>query len=144
MIERIVIAGVILALGIAAYYAFRWYKLWALTRVVSPAESQSARDPLLNDWIEGVPAVVYFSTPTCAPCKYQQMPAIAQLQQQLGANVQVITVDASVQPTDAERWGVFTAPTTFILDRLGKPYTVNYGVTESSTLKRQIEAAISV
>ena len=134
MAERIVIA-VVIALVVAAAYGL--LKRRQLTRVAK----QAAADPLLREARPGVPAIVYFTTPNCAPCRLQQKPALAQLQEELGEGVQIIEVNAAERPDDARRWGVFTAPTTFILNGEGAPYTVNHGVADARKLARQLREA---
>jgi len=89
----------------------------------------------------GVPAVLYFTTPACVPCKTMQRPALARLRERLGAGVQVIEIDASARPDLADYWGVLTVPTTFIIDSKGRPRCVNHGVASAEKLQRQIEAA---
>jgi thioredoxin 1 len=87
----------------------------------------------------GVPAILYFTTPTCAPCKLVQRPAIARLQERFGASLQVIEVDASARPDLADYWGVLTVPTTFIIDSEGRPRRVNHGVARAEQLQKQLE-----
>lgn len=87
----------------------------------------------------GIPAVLYFTTPACVPCKTVQRPALAQLQETLGERVQVIEIDASAQPHLADYWGVLSVPTTFIIDRRGRPRRINHGVAGAEKLQRQIE-----
>jgi thiol-disulfide isomerase/thioredoxin len=65
----------------------------------------------------GIPAILYFTTPTCAPCKTLQRPALTRLKDRLGDGLQVIEVDASARPDLADYWGVLSVPTTFIIDR---------------------------
>jgi thiol-disulfide isomerase/thioredoxin len=136
MAERLLIVVVLFALGAAAYCAFRCLH-------VRRAARSAATDPLLRDLKPGIPAVLYFTTPLCVPCRTQQQPALARLQAELGEAVQIVRVDAAEDPEAAARWGVFTAPTTFILDRRGQPRAVNHGVTETAQLRHQIEAAAS-
>jgi thioredoxin 1 len=87
----------------------------------------------------GIPAVLYFTTPSCVPCKTVQRPALAQLQETLGERVQVIEIDASAHPHLADYWGVLSVPTTFIIDRRGRPRRINHGVAGAEKLQRQIE-----
>jgi len=134
MAERIVIA-VVIAVAVAAAYGL--LKRRQLSRVASRA----ATDSLLQGARPGVPAIVYFTTPNCAPCRFQQKPALAKLQEELGDAVQIIEVDAAERPDDARRWGVFTAPTTFILSGDATPYTVNHGVADARKLARQVREA---
>jgi len=53
--------------------------------------------------------------------------------------IQVIEVDASVQPELANYWGVLSVPTTFIIDSRGRPRRVNHGVASAEKLLNQIE-----
>ncbi len=134
MLERLVIAVALLAMGYCAYCATRTYLLWRATK-------QAPQDPLLASVRKGVPAVLYFTTPTCAPCKYAQRPALGKLQTQLGEAVQVIQVDATEDPDAASRWGVQTVPTTYVLDGDGKPMHVNHGVADVNKLMKQLGTA---
>lgn len=133
MSERLLIAALIMAAG-----ALGWI---ALNRVaLRRLQDRAPRDPLLSALRPGTPAIVYFTTPTCVPCRTQQMPALKQLQAESTAPVQVIRVDATEDTEAADRWGVFSAPTTFVLDREGHPRHVNRGVASAELLRRQLEA----
>ena len=87
----------------------------------------------------GIPAILYFTTPTCAPCKSVQRPALRRLKEHLGDCLQVIEVDASARPDLADYWGVLSVPTTFIIDTQGRPRRVNHGVASAERLVKQIE-----
>ena len=87
----------------------------------------------------GHPAIVYFTTPTCAPCKTIQRPAIEKLQKKLGEQLQVFEVDASAEPKLAKDWGVLSVPTTFVIDSEGTPRHVNHGVATVEKLTHQLE-----
>ncbi len=134
MVERLVLTFILLAVGITAYAAFRRLNL---RRVAASVPT----DPILSDIRPGVPTIVYFTTPGCIPCQTQQQPALAKLKTELGEGVQVVKVDAAEDPDAADRWGVFSAPTTFILDTHGQPLEVNHGVADAAKLRRQIEVA---
>lgn len=133
MVERLTIATVLLTMGYLACCMLRNYILW---RAVKAAPI----DPLLTDTQEGIPIVVYFTTPTCAPCKYAQRPALNQLQQEMGEAIQIIHVDATQDPDAATRWHVQTVPTTFILDGKRQPKEVNHGVADLRKLRQQLQA----
>ncbi|MFN2197992.1 MAG: thioredoxin family protein, partial [Anaerolineales bacterium] len=81
----------------------------------------------LQGFTPGIPAILYFTTPTCAPCKTVQRPAIQKVKQALGEKVQVIEIDASERKDLADDWGVLSVPTTFIIDKKGQPRQVNHG-----------------
>jgi thiol-disulfide isomerase/thioredoxin len=82
--------------------------------------------------------LVYFTTPTCVPCKTVQRPAIQKLTQLLGTALHVIEIDATEQPEVASRWGVMSVPTTFVIDPGGKLRHVNHGVARMEKLLVQL------
>ncbi len=127
--ERLFIAAAISSLAVAAYLLFNRYTLQrASTKVSKFASYQS-----------GLPAIVYFTTPTCAPCKTVQRPAIERMKASYGKWFQVIEVDASQQPEVAQEWGVLTVPTTFVIDASGQPRYVNQGIATAKKLIQQLE-----
>ena len=93
----------------------------------------------LEAFQSGVPAVLYFTTPDCVPCKTMQRPALTRLQAHLGDSLQVIEIDAVAQPDLADHWGVLSVPTTFIIDGYGQARRVNHGVASADKLQAQIE-----
>ncbi|MBN2303082.1 MAG: thioredoxin family protein [Anaerolineae bacterium] len=131
MIERLLILAVLAALVALAYTVFR---RWQVMRVARFAPG----DPLLAARRPDTPAILYFTAPTCAPCRMRQRPALARLLDEWGDRVQVIEVNALDQTDAATRWGVLSVPTTFILDRQGRPRQVNYGVAGTDKLKGQL------
>ena len=84
--------------------------------------------------------LVYFTTPTCVPCKTVQRPAIEGLSKLLGNALQVIEIDATQRPDLVTRWGVLSVPTTFVIDPGGKVRHVNHGVTRAEQLLSQIHS----
>jgi thioredoxin-like negative regulator of GroEL len=127
--ERLFAAIVISGLGVAIY-------LLANRLILSKAGSKVKR---FAAYQSGHPTIVYFTTPTCAPCKTVQRPAIESLKRNLGEWLQVIEVDASVEPELAQNWGVLSVPTTFIIDSEGTPRHVNHGVATAEKLTHQLE-----
>ena len=127
LIRALEAAGIILA-GLFAYSGVNWL-------VLSRARRGSARLGA------GKPAIVYFTTPDCVPCKTVQRPAIQRLQERLGDQLRVIEVDARQNPQMAREWGVLSVPTTFILDAAGKPVHVNHGVASADKLLAQLNTA---
>jgi thiol-disulfide isomerase/thioredoxin len=118
------------------------FSSWILYNRLSLGHLKAAAptDPLLARLQANLPAILYFTTPTCIPCRTVQKPALIELQAELGAGIQVLEIDSLEQPEVADRWGVFSAPTTFILDREHKPQKVNRGVASAETLKKQLQA----
>ena len=102
--------------------------------------SRAARLPLTAVFArQGKPTLLYFTTPTCIPCKTVQRPAIERLKQLAGDRLQVIEINAESQPDLARQWGVLSVPTTFVLDAQGHPRHVNHGVTPVDKLLHEFE-----
>ena len=85
------------------------------------------------------PVIVYFTTPDCAPCKTIQRPALNKLTGLMGDKLQVVEIDATERPDLASQWGVFSVPTTFLLDSRGKARYVNNGVARVEKLMEQLQ-----
>ena len=132
MIERLLI---ILALATLLALSLRLLRRWQIVRAARIAPA----DPLLAALRPGVPAILYFTTPTCAPCRTRQRPTIQSLLAELGDRLQVIEVNAAEQLDAAQRWGVLSIPTTFVLDGEGRPRAINSGVAGLETLRGQLQ-----
>lgn len=133
MIERILLVMLIAVVGVIAYRL-------VTRRQLQLVEQTVLTDPLLTEVKPGVPTIVYFTTPMCAPCKLQQTPILQRLQTELGEHLRVIRVDATQDPEAATRWGVLTVPTTFVLNGRMQPRSVYNGIIDGETLKRELLA----
>jgi thiol-disulfide isomerase/thioredoxin len=131
MLDRLIIAVIISAAGVALWWG---YNRWSVRCVAGIAECE----PALEDAQQGVATILYFTTPFCEPCRTLQQPTLTQLEQEYGGRLKVIKIDATEQPDVADRWGVFSAPTTFVLDEQQQPRHVNRGVASAETLKKQL------
>ncbi|MFQ5409519.1 MAG: thioredoxin domain-containing protein [Anaerolineales bacterium] len=132
MLERALGAILLIALGVLLYWGWqRWQLRRAATSGLAGLE---ARQP-------GVAAILYFTTPTCVPCRTVQRPALASLAETFGERLQIITIDATERPDVADHWGVLTIPTTFVFDPSGTPLACNMGVANAAKLLGQLEAA---
>jgi thiol-disulfide isomerase/thioredoxin len=129
VITRLFWAAAIIVTGVGFYWL---YSRLTLRRLAEQ------RPPGLENLRPGIPAILYFTTPDCAPCKTIQRPALQRLQQQLAGQVQVIEINAAEKPDLAGAWGVLSVPTTFVLDPEGRPRHVNHGVTNSDKLIQQL------
>ena len=85
------------------------------------------------------PAIVYFTTPDCVPCKTVQRPALDQVKALLGEKLQVIEIDATERPDLAKKWGVMSVPTTYVLDARGQARYVNNGLARVEKLMEQLQ-----
>jgi thioredoxin-like negative regulator of GroEL len=135
LLVRLAIAVAISLLGIATFWGWNHFQL----RRLGAATGGRLRG--LEAMQTGVPGVLYFTTPDCQVCITTQKPALSRLQAELGAGVQIVEVDATVQPELADYWGVLSVPTTFIIDSGGQPRHINHGLTSKDKLRRQIEEA---
>lgn len=132
ILTRLLIALALIALGVGLYLAWNRWQVWRLSR------ARAVSLPGLETIRLGVPAVLYFTTPDCVPCRTTQRPALERLTAELADNLQVVEIDATVRPNLADQWGVLSIPTTFIIDASGQPRRVNHGVTSAAKLKQQL------
>jgi len=91
----------------------------------------------------GRSAIVYFTTPTCVPCRTIQRPALDRLKSWLGDSLEILEIDASARPDLATEWGVLSVPTTFVLDPGGQSRFVNHGVATAEKLLRQVQGTLT-
>ncbi len=137
-LARALLAAALIALGIAAYWAWNRIQL----RRLGQARGTVLRG--LESTRPGVAAVLYFTTPDCLVCRTAQKPALQRLEADLGAGgVQIVEIDATVDTAVADYWGVLSVPTTFVIDAQGTPRSINHGLTSKEKLQRQIEATVS-
>jgi thioredoxin 1 len=126
---RFILAIGIIGLGAAVY----WYINQRLL-----VRAKSNLFTLFNK-LPNKPVIVYFTTPDCVPCKTVQRPALDQIRSLLGEKLQVIEIDAYERPDLAQRWGVMSVPTTFLLDARGEARYVNNGVARAEKLMEQVK-----
>jgi len=79
------------------------------------------------------PYILYFTGEGCTVCKTHQEPALAKL-----GEVRVQRVDAIVDRELADRFNVYTLPTTVVIAPDGKPVHVNYGYAPAPKLQQQL------
>ncbi len=134
MLERLLIAGAVLALvliGIAA--GRRWYA-WRNDRIETDLRGEAP---------EGSgPRIVYFTTQTCVVCKAQQEPAIAAVLERMGATLRIERHDAVEERAIADRYGVLSVPTTAVYDATGELVTVNRGFAPAALLLSQLRGDV--
>ena len=122
-------AIVIIFFGLGAYWLFN-------QRLLSRARGNVNSLPFP---LQQKPTIVYFTTPDCASCKTVQRPALSKLLTLTDGGVEVIEIDATQQPDLAQKWGVMSVPTTFLLDAHGEARYVNNGVTRVEKLMEQLQ-----
>lgn len=82
------------------------------------------------------PYVLYFTGEGCTVCRTHQEPALAKL-----GSVRVDKVDAIVERELADRFHVYTLPTTVVMSPEGRALHVNYGYATAPKLERQLAEA---
>jgi hypothetical protein len=131
MLERILILS-LLALAIAAGWGLLWlWRAWKLRRLRAEAPL-TAVAPL------GRPAVVAFSTPSCAECRTRQAPALERLAATLGASVTVRSISALDHPELVGKIGILTVPATVVVDADGAVRHLNLGYASDARLREQV------
>jgi thioredoxin 1 len=136
MLERTALALALILLGMAAYLLFQRVhraRATAAVTAVRSTERQRAADRR--------PAVLYFRTDHCAPC-HTQARILDQLAAQYGDRLSIEKIDAAADRGQADRFGVFTVPTTLIVDRQGVVRHANYGLADTRKLEGQVQALL--
>lgn len=82
------------------------------------------------------PYILYFTGDSCAICKTHQEPALARL-----GEVRIDKVDAVAERELADRFHVYTLPTTVVIAPDGRAVHVNYGYAPAPKLQRQLAEA---
>ena len=84
----------------------------------------------------GDPYILYFTGDSCSVCRTHQEPALARL-----GDVRIDKVDAVAERTLADRFHVYTLPTTVVMAPDGHAVHVNYGYAPAPKLERQLAEA---
>jgi thioredoxin 1 len=126
MVERLVITVILAAVAVSAYAVVRQ---WQVRRVQGNHESG------------GEASLLYFWSDHCAPCVTQSR-VLQQLPAQVVQRIQIRQINAEKESEIAARYGVFTLPTTMLLDREGSVRHVNYGLADAGKLAQQVESVI--
>jgi thioredoxin-like negative regulator of GroEL len=82
------------------------------------------------------PYIVYFTGENCSVCRTHQEPALSKL-----VGVRIDKVDAVAERELADRFHVYTLPTTVVMSAEGQSLNVNYGYAPAKKLERQLADA---
>jgi thioredoxin 1 len=125
MLERVILAIGLMVAGCAAYGV-----LLALQR---RRVMQRARSVSLTDQA----ALLIFTSPTCAPCKLQQIPIVERLLIDWRGRLDVQLIDVTERPEVAAQYGVWSLPTTIVLKADRSVVAINQGVAPAQKLREQ-------
>jgi len=134
VLERLLIAGAILAVVLVAIAAGRRWYAWRNARI----EARLREDTSTSSEASDGPRIVYFTTQTCVVCKAQQEPAITAVLQRMGSTLRIERHDAVEERAIADRYGVLTVPTTAVYNGAGELVTVNRGFAPAALLLSQL------
>ncbi|MAT97089.1 MAG: hypothetical protein CL608_08105 [Anaerolineaceae bacterium] len=123
MIERLLITTLLILLGTTAYATFKRRHV----RVLGDLETAASTTP----------TILYFASESCAACPSQAR-YLDQLVSQWQDKLEVQKIDAEVEPETAVKYGVFTLPTTILIDQQGDVREINYGLTPTQKLTQQV------
>jgi thioredoxin-like negative regulator of GroEL len=118
----LVAAGVVV-LAVAGLESFRG---WRARRLSTGATAAPSSDPY----------ILYFTGDSCTVCRTHQEPALARL-----GEVRIDKVDAVEDRVLADRFHVYTLPTTVVMAADGRALHVNYGYAPAPKLERQLAEA---
>jgi hypothetical protein len=82
------------------------------------------------------PYILYFTGEGCTVCRTHQEPALARL-----GSVRIDKVDAIAERELADRFHVYTLPTTVVMSAEGRALQINYGYAAAPKLERQLNEA---
>jgi thioredoxin 1 len=130
MTERLFIVSLIIIVGIGLFQLLRLVHLRRIRRV----EAGNGRAPS-----SAMPTLLYFHSDTCAACPTQGR-MVEQLAAAWSGRLLIERIDAEREPEKAQRYAVFSLPTTILVDTVGQVRQVNYGLTPTTKLERQLAA----
>ncbi len=131
MLERLIILIGLALLIAAGWGVLRLWRGWKLRQLRGAA-------PLATVAPLGRPAVIAFSTPSCAECKSLQAPALSRLNAALGESITVRSLSALEHPELVQQIGILTVPATVVLDQRGVVRHLNLGYASDVRLREQV------
>jgi thioredoxin 1 len=90
-----------------------------------------------SGFVGGQPTLLYFRSDSCGTCPAQAR-YLDQLVDKENGRFAIQSIDVDIEPEKAKQYGVMTLPTTMILDTTGQVKEINYGLTPSHKLQKQL------
>ena len=129
MLERILVAIGLVIVGVVAYRVLLRIQQRQVSRRAQAGGGQSRA------------ALLVFTSPTCAPCKLQQLPIVNRLLVDWGDRIDARVIDVTEQPEVAQQYGVWSLPTSIVLKADRSVVAINQGVAHEKKLREQFEQA---
>ncbi len=133
MTERLLLALAICLLGVSVYAIYRGQHMTGITRLVTVRSDGSIG--------RAQPRLLYFRSDSCGPCVAQAR-YLEHVQAEFEGAVTVEKIDADVDWDRAARYGIFTLPTTILIDANGTVRHINYGLTDARKLTKQVRNVV--
>jgi thioredoxin-like negative regulator of GroEL len=124
VMERVFILVVLGLIGFIVYFALKQGHMRQLGQVTGV--------------VGNTPTLLYFGSESCAACPTQWR-YLEQLTGMWNGRLTIEKIDAENEPDKAAQYHIFTLPTTVIVDKSGIVREINYGLTHTQKLKRQLE-----
>lgn len=134
--ERILLTGILAVLGVVVVTVMRQAHMRRLNRTAMPMKAAGAIVP--ETAVSAYPTLLYFRSDGCAACPTQAR-HLDQLMDRWNGRVSIRKIDADAEPEAAAQFGIFTLPTTIVMDGAGIVRQINYGLTNTHKLIQQLE-----
>ncbi len=92
--------------------------------------------------LNGRPAVLAFTSPDCAACEATQHPALEELSVRTGGQVDIREVNVLAAGSLVRALGIFSVPSTVVVDGGGRVVAVNIGYAATDRLLAQLPDAV--
>ena len=125
MAERIIIVILLALVGAAVYYAVKHRHIHRLN----------------INLVADRPTLLYFRSDSCSPCMTQSH-YLEELERKFVDKFAMQKIDTELEPEKAAKFGIFTLPTTLVIDRQGDVKYINYGLTNTFRLSQQLESVV--
>jgi thiol-disulfide isomerase/thioredoxin len=125
MLERLLLTAFLALIGAALFVALRYRHMRRLKIGL----------------VDNRPTLLYFRSDNCGPC-ITQAHYLEILAEKFQDRFALQKVDTELEPEKAATYGVFTLPTTLVIDQQGDVKFINYGLTNSFRLAQQLESVV--
>lgn len=130
METRLIVLGVI-ALALLGLWGLLAWRTSRYRRV-------DVADLLLASGAREQSLILAFSTPECVQCRTVQKPALNELVRRFPDRVEVRDVNATASPDLAKRFGIFTVPSTVVVNKDGHIVAINHVISGWEKLASQL------